>query len=270
VATADIIPLGQRLRERRRDLGLSQAEAARELDVARTAYRLWEMEAAKPSPDRWRLIARWLGVSVAAMLLAEELIDEDEAVAAGEVSARSDAAGMEWDTSAAERPGDFFAQERHTIADRQRLGMVTNVESERMRAALARVQRASEVSPGGGPAEFSKDLPRDPTSPAIARSAVLVTAVGVPRAAIEDAELLTSELVTNSVQHAGGDTIRLHVVLGPSTLRVEIADASERSIRPRTDGEPGGFGLMLVAALATRWGGGRVAGTNITWFEIDF
>jgi anti-sigma regulatory factor (Ser/Thr protein kinase) len=87
---------------------------------------------------------------------------------------------------------------------------------------------------------------------------------------MEDAELLTSELVTNSVQHAGGHTIRLHVVLGASTLRVEVADASERSIRPRVDAEPGGFGLMLVAAIATRWGGGRVAGANVTWFEIDF
>ena len=43
--------LAERLRERRAELGLSQSEAARELDVARTAYRLWEMEAAKPSPD---------------------------------------------------------------------------------------------------------------------------------------------------------------------------------------------------------------------------
>lgn len=270
MATAEIISLGQRLRERRRDLGLSQAEAARELDVARTAYRLWEMEAAKPSPDRWRLIARWLGVSVATMLVAEELIDEEEAVAAGQASARSGATEVEWDTWAAARPGDFFAQERATIADQQRLGTVSKLESERMRAALARVQLAAQGTPAGVPAELYKDLPRHPTSPAIARSAVLVTAAGMPAAALDDAELLTSELVTNSVQHADGDTIRLHVVLGPSTLRVEVADGSERSIRPRAADEAGGFGLTLVATMATRWGGGRVAGRNVTWFEMDF
>src|SRR6185369_16605216 len=49
------------------------------LDVARTAYRLWEMEAAKPSPDRWRLIAGWLGVSISTMLLGEDLIGEEDA-----------------------------------------------------------------------------------------------------------------------------------------------------------------------------------------------
>lgn len=53
----EIISLGRRLKQRRAELGLSQAQAARELDVARTAYRLWEMEAAKPAPDRWRLLA---------------------------------------------------------------------------------------------------------------------------------------------------------------------------------------------------------------------
>ena len=56
--SAEIIPLGTRLRQRREQLGLTQTQAARELDVARTAYRLWEMEAARPSPDRWRVIAK--------------------------------------------------------------------------------------------------------------------------------------------------------------------------------------------------------------------
>jgi len=92
----------------------------------------------------------------------------------------------------------------------------------------------------------------------------------MPPAALDDAELLTSELVMNSVQHAHGDTIRLHVVLGDATLRVEVSDASERSVRPRTPDASGGFGLALVSALATRWGAGRVGGANVTWFEIDF
>ena len=56
--------LAARLRAHREERGISQSQAARELDVARTAYRLWEMEAARPAPDRWRLLARWLGVSM--------------------------------------------------------------------------------------------------------------------------------------------------------------------------------------------------------------
>jgi DNA-binding transcriptional regulator YiaG len=38
------------LTRRRRELGLSQPQAARELDVSRTLYRLWELGEALPSP----------------------------------------------------------------------------------------------------------------------------------------------------------------------------------------------------------------------------
>ena len=88
--SAEVIPLGSRLRRRREELGLTQTQAAKQLDVARTAYRLWEMEAAKPAPDRWRTIARWLGISMTAMLLAEELIDRQEAVEATEAFGHQD------------------------------------------------------------------------------------------------------------------------------------------------------------------------------------
>src|SRR6187551_1449516 len=105
MASAEVIPLGERLKHRREELGLSQAQAARELDVARTAYRLWEMEAAKPAPDRWRLIAKWLGVSIATMLLAEELIDASEAAAADTVSHRAELTGQQWDELSAGQHG---------------------------------------------------------------------------------------------------------------------------------------------------------------------
>lgn len=39
---AEVVSLGGRPKQRRAELGLSQAQAARELDVTRTAYRLWE------------------------------------------------------------------------------------------------------------------------------------------------------------------------------------------------------------------------------------
>ena len=71
--------LSERLKAARSERGLSQAQAARELGVARSAYRLWEMEAALPAPQRWQTVATWLGVTVTALLLAEGLISEDEA-----------------------------------------------------------------------------------------------------------------------------------------------------------------------------------------------
>jgi transcriptional regulator with XRE-family HTH domain/anti-sigma regulatory factor (Ser/Thr protein kinase) len=249
MSTAEVVPLGERLKHRREELGLSQAQAARELDVARTAYRLWEMEAAKPAPDRWRLIASWLGVSIATMLLAEELIDESEAAAAG----------------------DFFAQERATLDTQTLRGVVTDAESVRLGHALDRVQASIRTAraPGSKPAEFRKEFASDPRAPSIARSALLITAAGLPVPIVEDAELLISELVTNSVQHAGGDLIRIHITIANSVLRVEVADDSPRPARPRTPGDDGGWGLNIVMELATRWGSGREHGKNVNWFELD-
>lgn len=71
--------LSERLRAARLDRGLSQAQAARELDVARTAYRLWEMDSALPEPKRWQPVATWLGVTVMTLLLAEGLVSDDGA-----------------------------------------------------------------------------------------------------------------------------------------------------------------------------------------------
>src|SRR6187401_2253524 len=107
----EVIPLGSCLRQRREELGLSQAQAARQLDVARTAYRLWEMEAAKPAPDRWSTIARWLVESMTSILLAEELIDEVEAVGSGRLAAAVGMTGGQWEGEPAEPAGDFFSQE---------------------------------------------------------------------------------------------------------------------------------------------------------------
>src|SRR4029079_7809420 len=89
---SNVVSLGDRLKAERAERGISQSQAARELDVARTAYRLWELEAARPSPDRWRLVARWLGVSMSTLLLAEGLINEGERVSYAAAADRFEAA----------------------------------------------------------------------------------------------------------------------------------------------------------------------------------
>ena len=38
---------------------------------------------------------------------------------------------------------------------------------------------------------------------------------------------------------------------------------------PRTPSAEGGYGMALVAELASRWGSGRERGVNVTWFELD-
>ena len=122
------------------------------------------------------------------------------------------------------------------------------------------------------------ELPAQRDAPACARRALAGLFPFVADEQFHYAELLVSELVTNSVRHAGlgpGDEVRVTIRLEDSTLRVEVADpgagfdpAVQRD-RPRARDAPttGGYGLFLVAELATRWG---VSHDDITlvWFEL--
>ena len=265
----NVVPLGERLRARREERGLSQAQAARELDVARTAYRLWELEAAKPSPDRWRLIASWLGVSISTMLLGEDLIDEEDAVAADRIATRAADGGERWDDIAASSPGDFFEQERSTIAGQLRSGRITTAESGRLTALLDHVlegveSRASLPAAGA----FRKELVADKGAPEIARTALVATAAGVNESIIDRAELLTSELVTDAVERSDGGTLWLAVTLHPDLLRVEVA-AESGGTRPRSRDQRARWSLAITSELASRWGAGWESDLYVSWFEID-
>jgi transcriptional regulator with XRE-family HTH domain/anti-sigma regulatory factor (Ser/Thr protein kinase) len=268
--TDGVVSLGERLRLRREQLGISQSQAARELDVARTAYRLWEMEAAKPAPDRWRLIARWLGISVATMLLAGDLLEDDEAREADVISGRFP---LGWDAEGARERGAYFDQEQSLIERAARDGQISPSESTRLNDVLGRVERQTPlvVSSGWNAAMFEKELPTDPSAPALARAAVLVAAAGVPESILLDAELLTSELVTNGLQHGPPDaaSLTVRIAVGEDLLRVEVEDAGSLPAVARAPDAEGGWGMALVIALATRWGGGRSRGRNVTWFEMD-
>jgi DNA-binding XRE family transcriptional regulator len=248
---------------------MSQAQAARELEVARTAYRLWELEAAKPAPDRWRLISRWLGVSVATMLLAEDLVDEDEARQAEVITGRF--GPLEWDEAGSREGGEYFEQERSLIDRAEREGRLSAGESADLVEVLERVKaRTVRGRLGWHTAELRRDLPADPSAPALARAAVLVVAAGIPEPALLDAELLTSELVTHAVVAVPDDTgtIAIRAVMSGETLRVEVAEppghGSRRVGQPRD-----GRDLRLVIALASRWGGTHEGDRYVTWFELD-
>ena len=140
----DVVPfptLGDRLKAKREQLGISQSQAARELDVARTAYRLWELEAARPAPDRWRLVARWLGISLTTLLLAEGLINEDEgrlSVAAGERYER--ATGETSDVAAEREEGNFFRQAQTIVDQSLEKGILTAVEAGQFRDIFERIR----------------------------------------------------------------------------------------------------------------------------------
>jgi transcriptional regulator with XRE-family HTH domain/anti-sigma regulatory factor (Ser/Thr protein kinase) len=274
VASEEVISLAERLKQRREERGISQSQAARELDVARTAYRLWELEAAKPSPDRWRLIARWLGVSVTTMLLAEELMTEEEASQAEAVEFEFNRAGRDWDRVAAGKPGGFFAQAQALLQDGLASGGISESQADVLRIVFDRMDAQSSSEPTGPweTGELRTTFPVDELAPRRARQALSAVAVGVSTDDLETARLLLSELVTNSVRHgpAGeGMTIGVFIGVGRDRLRVEVTDGSATGARPRTPTDEGGYGLALVAELASRWGAGRERDRNMTWFELD-
>jgi transcriptional regulator with XRE-family HTH domain/anti-sigma regulatory factor (Ser/Thr protein kinase) len=269
--SAEVIPLGARLRRRREELGLTQAQAARELAVARTAYRLWEMEAARPAPDRWRVIAKWLGISVTAMLLAGELLDEQEAADAESTAFAAGLTSDDWDTQSSASVGDYFSQERAMIADQALAGTISAMQAKSLRDVLSRIQNASfsERHRLWHPGRFVKRLPSSELAPSLARAAFVATAVGIPADVFDDAALLTSELVTNSVKHTESEWIELDINLAADCLRIEVADDSRETIRPRTPSVEGGWGLTLVGELATRWGVERLTSGKKIWVEFD-
>lgn len=120
--------------------------------------------------------------------------------------------------------------------------------------------------------ELSLHMPADQRAPALARR-VLVSGLGgtIDPGLIETGRLLVSELVTNSVRHGGiapPQQVGLHVRAGGS-LRVEVSDDGLGYRRPpaRVDND-GGFGLVLLAELADRWGV-EPGPPTCFWFELD-
>jgi len=112
-----------------------------------------------------------------------------------------------------------------------------------------------------------------PDAPARARYALL--ALNGALADVRDTvRLLVTELVSNSVLHAGADnesTIKLRVVARPAGARVEVEDRGPGfepvPIAPDLE-RGGGFGLFLVDKLADRWGVEPERPSRV-WFEVD-
>jgi anti-sigma regulatory factor (Ser/Thr protein kinase) len=104
----------------------------------------------------------------------------------------------------------------------------------------------------------------------VARHAVKELCDGVPPELREDLELVVSELVTNSIRHAGlrpHDTVTVTVSVTKKRVRVEVMDVGS-GFRPPVPKPVGGWGLLLVSELADRWGVEEGSGTRV-WCEMD-
>ena len=119
---------------------------------------------------------------------------------------------------------------------------------------------------------LSLSLSRVPSASGVARAAVRDRfADALSRDAMEDLELVVSELVSNAVEHGCG-TVRLDVDLDRYGLHAFVADGGDGGdgfdYVPSSAGvdSPCGRGLSIVDALATRWG--TRAGRTHVWFDV--
>lgn len=86
---------------------------------------------------------------------------------------------------------------------------------------------------------------------------------------VDTVELLTSEVVTNAIVHAGSGP-QLVVQLTRERVRVEVHDrASSVPLRLMTDPfSPGGRGMAIVEELSREWGVEHLPDGKRVWFEV--
>jgi pimeloyl-ACP methyl ester carboxylesterase/anti-sigma regulatory factor (Ser/Thr protein kinase) len=86
----------------------------------------------------------------------------------------------------------------------------------------------------------------------------------------DDAELITSELVTNAISHGGG-LIELRLTCLPDRVRISVLD-NDTSGTPQVAGqrglEIGGRGLALIETIALDWGYLPTDGGKEVWAEL--
>lgn len=144
---------------------------------------------------------------------------------------------------------------------------------------------ASAAQPGDVPADrpvmnsavrASLTIPGRPEHVREARD-LIVKALGELHPSVDDAVLLTSELVTNAVMHSNsrspGGTVRVVVKDASGGVQVEVFDDGSDLSSPVVRGEiyaSDGHGLFLVQSLADQWGYLRDERGTTVWFWLSF
>lgn len=125
------------------------------------------------------------------------------------------------------------------------------------------------------PPQWTQTYPGIPSMVPVARAFVRAMFVGSPHA--DDAELVVSEFATNSLLHTASSTIRVDVQSKPGWARIAVADQGSLADWRREDTvdealDEHGRGLLLVDALADRWGyevgdSGQMMWAEFVWTE---
>jgi anti-sigma regulatory factor (Ser/Thr protein kinase) len=124
-------------------------------------------------------------------------------------------------------------------------------------------------------AKIDVKLAPEPEDVTNARHALDRLANLLPSEKLEDVRLVVSELVTNSILHAGlspDDQISLTVTVSDEAVRGSVCDPGPGFRIPSKPGPrpdlSGGWGLPIVETISDRWGVERNSHVCV-WFEID-
>jgi len=134
----------------------------------------------------------------------------------------------------------------------------------------AEVGHRAAVVPARLVAAFA--LPCSPQSAGAARGRVRAALVAASlRDLTDDATLIASELVGNAVQHAHSP-VDVALIAAGDILVILVADSSPLPpvIRAAGDCSESGHGLMIVDAIADRWGHWASNAGKTVWASIRF
>ena len=120
------------------------------------------------------------------------------------------------------------------------------------------------------PATAARTFARRPEEVPAARRFIREALDGHP--AVSDAELLTCELVTNTVQHAtDAGWVTVAATRSGAIVHVDVMDNGQTGLphwREVTGEDEGGRGFQLVNEIAQRWGFLRERDRTCVWFEL--
>lgn len=120
---------------------------------------------------------------------------------------------------------------------------------------------------------FTRSNASVPAARAFAREVIDAAEAAIEEPVLHDVLLCVSELATNAVRHGVpvGGALLVKVGADEHRVRVECHDANRRRPRLRhpADDDQNGRGLMLVEAIASRWGTGERPFGKYVWFELD-
>jgi anti-sigma regulatory factor (Ser/Thr protein kinase) len=100
-------------------------------------------------------------------------------------------------------------------------------------------------------------LPAGVTTPRAARAFVSAWLASWELDDLRDrAELATSELVTNAVEHSGGSVVGVRIEVQDDEVRVAVTDAQDSMpvTRQASETDQDGRGLRIVNAICDDWG----------------